>query len=181
MSALLLWAIISGNCPTCQKVVVQQVVPVYPTVAVPSAIITYQMSDTHGSEARLRKLEELVAIQTEVLQRSGAPYQARQSQVSPVEIAGRSVLNRHCISCHSGATPKGDLDFTHSLSASTKALAAQMMSTGKMPPEPRPKVPQEEFLAFYTWLMEDSDALREIYYRADGKSPPVVASTDLGP
>jgi hypothetical protein len=64
----------------------------------------------------------------------------------------RSFLDRHCVACHVGQKPKGDVTFDHDpLTPGDWAKAAEAIRSGRMPPTRRPRpmaVEEESFLAW---------------------------------
>jgi hypothetical protein len=61
----------------------------------------------------------------------------------------RSFLDRHCVACHVGAKPKGDVTFAHDpLKPEDWAKAAEAIRSGRMPPQSRPRPTAEEAASF---------------------------------
>jgi hypothetical protein len=64
----------------------------------------------------------------------------------------RSFLDRHCIACHVGEMPKGEVTFDHeSLKPVDWARAAEAIRSGRMPPTSRPRLTAEEAASFLAW------------------------------
>jgi mono/diheme cytochrome c family protein len=71
----------------------------------------------------------------------------------------RAYLSSHCNSCHSGESPKADLDLAALLSASDFVseaedwlLVARRIESGDMPPPARPRPPEAETKAMLEWI-----------------------------
>jgi mono/diheme cytochrome c family protein len=168
--------------------VAQQVV--YPTVAVPAALITYQMQNPSGLDARVRQLEGIAAQNAQILKSLSTGHaQASQSQApqaSQAEYEARRVLANNCYKCHQGPVSQGGLDLSGPLSPSQKMLAYDYMLSGDMPPN-LPEghtVDPAQIAAFGAWMDQDREWLRKMlrHQVAQSAAPqPAPASTRLGP
>lgn len=67
--------------------------------------------------------------------------------------AAQAVFNESCVSCHSGATAKGNLDLSDlsKLPAAKLQKAALRAYTGSMPPQPAQPIGQEKADALLKW------------------------------
>jgi mono/diheme cytochrome c family protein len=126
---------------------------------------------TTGNDAdRLRTLEDAVLRLTQVAEQQQLLLQQQsgslQLQSSQHELGARRILQKSCVSCHSGAAPKGDLDLTGSLDVGEKLLIAETVLAGEMPPEGKPPLSDDDAKLLYDWSREDRAAVRE-FYRKD--------------
>jgi hypothetical protein len=71
----------------------------------------------------------------------------------------RSFLARHCLECHSGEKPKGELslekltaDFSNKASREAWRKTAERLKAGEMPPKEQPRPPANEIAALTDWI-----------------------------
>lgn len=102
---------------------------------------------------------QLLTQQTQLIQALNASPAA--VKVSANESAARAILQRSCVSCHSGAKPKGGIDLAGSLTVAQKLLVADAIETGSMPPKPADVLADADFQAVRKWAYEDKAAVRQ--------------------
>lgn len=93
-------------------------------------------------------------------EREGAAKIAAQY---PDEI--RPFLTKHCLGCHSGEKPKGDLrldrltpDFSTAAGRKQWDTVAERMKSGEMPPMSRPRPPEQDVRAVSQWIVAQLQA-----------------------
>jgi mono/diheme cytochrome c family protein len=171
--ALLLLCLAVGHCSTaeaCQKcglfnrhckfqqqqIVVAQQAYAYPVIHQFNFVGQYLRT-----EAIIEKQKQSDPEWTEFQQfkrwRNKAEQPAQEPAQEPNQVPAepyQSVLATKCASCHGGAAPKAGLllDGTGALSDALKVRASNAVLEGRMPPESRPPLTDEEY----------SGALREI-------------------
>lgn len=71
----------------------------------------------------------------------------------------RPLLQRHCVACHSGDKPKGNLrldkltlDFTSAANREHWTAVIERLQAGEMPPQHEPRPPEKEVQALTGWL-----------------------------
>ena len=71
----------------------------------------------------------------------------------------RPLLTRHCLACHSGDKPKGNLrldrlslDFADEAGRKNWLAVLKRVKAGEMPPKSKPRPPQQEIQALTDWL-----------------------------
>ena len=71
----------------------------------------------------------------------------------------RPVLSRHCVACHGADKPKGklrldnlNLDLTDSTNREHWAAVVERVRSGEMPPEERPRPPEQDVRTLTDWL-----------------------------
>jgi hypothetical protein len=71
----------------------------------------------------------------------------------------RPFLAKHCVECHSGAKPKGDIaldtlapDFDRRSAEETWQLVLKKLKAGEMPPKEKPRPPEKEVKALTEWI-----------------------------
>lgn len=77
----------------------------------------------------------------------------------PFEEQFRPLLKRHCVECHSGEKPKGNLrldqlqpNFADTASREKWTAVVERLKSGDMPPKDRPRPPETEVQALTGWL-----------------------------
>jgi mono/diheme cytochrome c family protein len=82
-----------------------------------------------------------------------------------VDEAIRAILAQHCLECHSGQRPKGDLGLDRlALDFADPGVERQWLAVnrrvraGEMPPEKKPRLPAEDVQALSDWLAEKVEA-----------------------
>jgi hypothetical protein len=94
-----------------------------------------------------------------------------------VPSAVRAVFEQHCVKCHSGESPKGDLTLEPLLQdgASNEAALAswgnvlEKLETGEMPPKSKPRPSADEKRVAVVWLEEKILAERALQRNAEGR------------
>ena len=86
-----------------------------------------------------------------------AATQAAESQ--QFEKQFRPLLTSHCVACHSGDKPKGNLrlndlkpDFADAASRQHWSAVVERLQSGEMPPKDKPRLPEQEVQALTGWL-----------------------------
>lgn len=82
----------------------------------------------------------------------------------------RPLLARHCVECHRGEKPKGNLrldnlttDFEEAVTREHWAAVIKRLKAGEMPPKDQPRPPEKDLKALTDWLearVTAADALR---------------------
>lgn len=103
---------------------------------------------------------------------SGGVSSAADGPVPQFAPAGRAFLEKHCLSCHAGKMPKGEISFeafrdSGSVVKQRKLFdtALRLIATGEMPPKDRPRPTVAEAEAF-------TDLVRQVFDHADRTAPP---------
>src|SRR5262245_26539349 len=71
---------------------------------------------------------------------------------------GRAFLGRYCVKCHSGDSPKGDLDLEKVIAQELPAKVSvwqqvlEKIESGEMPPKSKPRPPAEEAKVAADWI-----------------------------
>lgn len=168
MKTVLLFALFGGDC---RHVVRQQFVSVdhnFQAIQFQPIAITYPtLVYAAGEQQRLQKLEEIVIQQHEIIQalRQGGQLQATPQgpAISQSQQAAQKIVTASCVKCHSGPTPKGQLDLTDisKLTMAQKLLCVDKAEAGEMPPPPAQAIADDDFQTLRRWALEDRKALRE--------------------
>src|SRR5579883_2884611 len=84
---------------------------------------------------------------------------ATPSDAKPTDTAAKQFLAKHCLSCHSGAKPKGDValdkltaDFADRGNRDRWIAALEQIKSGSMPPEKRPRPDAKDATALADWV-----------------------------
>lgn len=175
---------IVGGChqqAVIQKQVVQQVVAqqvaYVPAVSVAPLVQTYGVVDPYwaprdNSAQRIEQLLQLAEKQAATIEKLTAGKQVSepcddcQAQSKPasdsIATQARAILERSCVTCHSGAEPKGGLDLTGTLTTGERLLVSDAISTGSMPPPPKEALSDTDSALIYTWAHQDKEAVRSL-------------------
>lgn len=76
------------------------------------------------------------------------------------------LLEHHCVRCHGGASPKGNLSLVFADEAAARAVPAawtkvlQVLDSGQMPPPERPRPPDLELRSFRAWALQFASTVR---------------------
>lgn len=177
ISLLSMLFVCGGDC-NVQRVVSHQeyVAPVVhqQSYAVQFPVFVYSVSDTQRVDALTKIAEQNAAIlqqQTQLIQALNASP-AVAAKASPSEAAARAILQRSCVSCHSGAKPKGGIDLSGALTVGMKSLVADAVEDGRMPPKPEAVLSDADFQTLDKWKKEDRAAWRAFLLANVKKSTP---------
>jgi cytochrome c len=114
----------------------------------------------------------LVQFHAVELSEASAQPAKQSKEESTFKTEGVSFLRKHCLSCHSGAKPRGDLSldkFPDGASLlkdrKTWARVLDVLKSGEMPPESKPKPVPQELEAF-------SNLVNDIFAEHDRTMPP---------
>lgn len=158
-----------------QQVVAQQVA--YVPVAVAPLVQTYGVVDPYwaprdNSSQRIEQLLQLAEKQAATIEKLTAGKQTAepcddcQTQQKPandsIATQARAILERSCVTCHSGAEPKGGLDLTGTLTTGERLLVSDAINTGSMPPPPKEALSDTDSALIYTWAHQDKEAVRQL-------------------
>lgn len=163
-------ALISGNCYApvqvrqvqsyqLQQAAYYQVVPLY----TPDA--SAQADRLKATEDAILRLTQVVEQQQLLIQQQGPLLQTS----SKYEAAARRILQRSCLSCHSGEKTKGDVDLSGEIGIGLKLLSAELVASEDMPPN-KPLL-AEDVATIVSWSREDKEAVRE-HLRGRRETPP---------
>lgn len=127
----------------------------YVPVAVP---VTFYVA---GTDEKVELLTKIAAQQNQLITQQTAQLQLMQAQakatatasLSPAERAGRAVIENACVSCHSGAKPKGDLSLAGALSNAKLAMAVERAAVERSMPPGKP-LDEDGAKALQSWLDE---------------------------
>jgi hypothetical protein len=91
---------------------------------------------------------------------SWSTAQAEETAENSREKAASVFLKAHCLECHSGDKPKGELrldqlggDFGNDAARKTWLDVQRRIQAGEMPPQEKPRPPETEVRAFTDWLI----------------------------
>src|SRR5207244_10579163 len=77
----------------------------------------------------------------------------------PVDADAKAFLAKHCLNCHSGEKPKGDMpldkltaDFDDKNNRARWQSVAEQLKAGTMPPEKKPRPDAKEVTALTDWV-----------------------------
>jgi Protein of unknown function (DUF1592)/Protein of unknown function (DUF1588)/Protein of unknown function (DUF1587)/Protein of unknown function (DUF1585)/Protein of unknown function (DUF1595) len=95
----------------------------------------------------------------------------------PVPTAVRAVFEQHCLKCHSGESPKGDLTLEpllceggdKTVALTMKANVLEKIETGEMPPKSKPRPSAEEKRIAADWLEAKILGENPTLRRAEGR------------
>lgn len=127
----------------------------------------YRVGADRIGEERLKKLEELIELQTLTLKRvtDGVVGQRASGEVTQEELAARRVFTSDCLGCHSKGKAKEAMDLTKpDLNVFEIALISQTVSEGLMPP--KAKLDQGKISAINSWAGLHSDTFKDELRRA---------------
>lgn len=174
MIALVLALFGGGDCHIQQVVTTHQAYAAPVVAAVQFPVFVYSVSDTQRVDALTKIAEQNAAIlqqQTLLIQTLNASPAAAAKQ-SPNEAAARVILQRSCVSCHSGAKPAKGIDLSGPLSVGMKSLVADAVEDGRMPPKPEAVLSDADFQTLDKWKKEDREAWRAFLRASTAKSTP---------
>lgn len=174
--------VVLGGChqqAIVQKQVVQQVVAqqvAYVPAVVAPVYQTYGVVDPYWaprdtSAQRIEQLLQLAEKQAETIERLTANVQPQTTPCDDcdkvpandsISTQANSVIERSCLSCHSGESAKGGLDLTGTLTVGEKLLIAEAVNTGSMPPPPKEALSDADAALIYTWAHQDKEAVRSL-------------------
>ncbi len=90
------------------------------------------------------------------------------SFASELERLVRPFLERHCVDCHGGEEPKGDLtlrgiqvDFSDAAQVDTWQAVLEKLELGEMPPKKRPRPDVEAVKQVTRWILRELDKVNE--------------------
>lgn len=90
-----------------------------------------------------------------------AAGESTEDQVAGALKRFRPFLERHCYECHSGETPKGEMridrleaNFADALGRMQWRLVVERLGAGEMPPEEKPRPPQDDVKRLTGWIAE---------------------------
>lgn len=162
MNFALVLALFGGDCHVHQVVTTHQAYAAPVVAAVQYPVFLYAAGDSAKVDALAKIAEQNAAIlqqQTQLIQALNASPAAVKT--SPNESAARAILQRSCVSCHSGAKPKGEIDLTGPLTVAQKMLVADSIESGTMPPKPADVLADADFQTVRKWAYEDKAAVRQ--------------------
>ena len=88
----------------------------------------------------------------------------------------RPFLTRHCVECHSGKEPKGNLrldqiapNFADDASRDRWLMVLKRVKAGEMPPEKNPRPAQKEVLALSDWIRVKADTALAVRRATQGR------------
>ena len=88
----------------------------------------------------------------------------------------RPLLTEHCVACHSGEKPKGDLrldnlavDFADAATREHWAAVVERLRAGEMPPKDKPRPPEKDVLTLVDWLEARVSAADAAARAAEGR------------
>jgi hypothetical protein len=88
----------------------------------------------------------------------------------------RPLLAKHCLECHSGDKPKGELrldelkpEFSERATRTKWMAVLKRLHAGEMPPEEKPRPPKEEIEKLTAWIRTHSDAAEAAERAAQGR------------
>ena len=95
---------------------------------------------------------------------------------APSEAGIKQFLARHCLACHSGEEPKGELDldrltldFADEAARKHWSNVLKRVASGEMPPKPKPAPPAEEVRSLADWITAWSAAAVAAQRAAQGR------------
>ncbi len=99
-----------------------------------------------------------------------------QFTTQAADVNFRGFFERHCVKCHSGEKPKGDLvlenltaDFTGKTNIDRWERILEQLASGDMPPKKKPRPPVEEVKALTGWIGERVGAAEIARRTAEGR------------
>ncbi len=116
----------------------------------------------------------LVALAVPAGTRAADPGQDRSAP--GYEEQARPFLARHCLECHSGEKPKGELrldrlspDFEGAAAREKWLTALERLEAGEMPPKGKPRPPAKDVEAMAGWIRASAEAAEAVRRATQGR------------
>lgn len=124
--------------------------------------IEHLANETDDMDCTSRGIKLLVAFCVTILCSrpiAAAPADDRAAEVKQFDQQFRPLLTQYCVDCHRGEKPKGQLgldklalDFDNAATREHWAAVAERLRVGEMPPEGKPRPPEQDTQSLVEWL-----------------------------